>query len=170
MPLDKVGRRDGFVLELPDGERGAMGCHFGPKRHLDTRTVLHGGVEYRFGNRDVLAGPLGKLRDKRVELFGIIIGKRGLHRFVTRVERKDGRIDPVARDILDILVMHDRIDKTIAKEVLVHVVMDLLPLDRRETDPEVLDDVITGIPELLFGLIRREVLCVDVERLKKPLF
>ena len=148
MPFDEICRGDRLILELTDGEGGAVGGYFLPERHLDTGSIAHGCIEDRFCNRDILAGTLGEFCDKGVELLCIVVHQRSLHRFVTGMECKYWRVDTVAGNILDIFVMHDRIDQAVAKEIFVHVIEDLLTLDRAELDPEICQDIIDRIPEL----------------------
>jgi len=169
VPLDKIGWRDRLVLELTDGERGPVSGHFGPERHLDTGTVLHGCIEDRFCNRDVLACPLGELGNKRVKIFAHMVSERGLHRFITRMEGKDGGVDTVARDIFDVFVVHDRVNEPVPEEILVHVVMDLLDLDRVQFDPVIMDDIFGCSPEFLARFVPGNVLGVDIKGLKEPL-
>ena len=116
-----------------------------------------------------LPGPLGEFRDKRVEFFRGMVCQRGLHRFVTGVEREEGGMDAIARDILDILVVHDRIDQAVAEEILVHVVVDLLFLGRGEPDAEILHDIVCCDPQFLPRLFPGEVFCIDIERVEQAL-
>ncbi len=83
------------------------------------------------------------------------------------MEREDRRVHTVARDILDVLVMHDRVNKAISQEVLVHVVVQLLFLHGSEPDAIILEDVICRLPEFMPCLLAGDVLGVDVEGLKK---
>ena len=126
---------------------------FRAKRHLDTRAVLHGSIEDRFCNRDVLAGPLGEFRDERVEILGSVVGKRGLHGFVTGMEGKERGMHAIARDILDIFVVHDRVDETVSKEILVHVVVQFLLCHGIELEAVIRENVVGGGTEFLPGFL-----------------
>ena len=76
-------------------------------------------------------------------------------------------MNTVARDILDIFVVHDRVDQAVAKEVLVHVVEDLFTLDRGQFDTEIPHDVVAATRNLPLCFLFRDIFCIDIERFKQ---
>ncbi|KAF5032282.1 hypothetical protein DSECCO2_618900 [anaerobic digester metagenome] len=76
----------------------------------------------------------------------------------------------VAGYILDILVVHHRVDQAVAEELLLHVIEDLLPPRRGKADPVIGDDRVCRTPERLFRRVAGEIAGGDVERLKKAFF
>lgn len=77
--------------------------------------------------------------------------------------------DTITGDILDILVMHNGIDQTIAKELPLHLVEDFLPADRIEADPIISDDRVNRITQHPARLLAAEVPAGDIEGLKEAL-
>ena len=169
VPLDEICWRDRLLAELAYRERRTVGGHLRPERHLYTRSVGHRGIQHRFCDRYVFAGPLRKLRDERVQFGGVMVGEARPHRFVCRMVNKDRAVHAVAGYILDILVVHHRIDQPVAEELFLNVVEDLLPFRRKKVDTVVGDDGVCRFPERFFRRITVEVAGGDVERLKEAL-
>ncbi len=146
-----------------------MGGHLRAERHLDTRPIAHRGVQHRFSNRDVLPGPLREFGNKRVEFRRVVVEKVRLHRFVCGVVDEDWAVHAVARDILDVLVVHHRVDQSVAEELLLHVIQNLLPPHRIKMDPVIGDDSVCRVAKRFACRLACEVTGGDIERLKETL-
>ena len=54
---------------------------------------------------------------------------------------KEGSVNTVTGDILNIFIVHYCIDKPVTQEVLVHIVKDNLTLDRCKLNTKIKDDI-----------------------------
>src|SRR5207249_2677880 len=153
---DEVERGEGVLPESPDGERGSSLRDVHAEGGLQTRTVWDRRVEHGLRDRDVLPRPLREPHDERIELLRVVeleVRRDGAVLAVVDVER---HADAVARDIFDLNVRHDDVDRAVPDEVSIHVVEDAFLRHGMELDAEFPEEAVDDAPQvvLLPGAVR----------------
>jgi len=106
--LEQIDRRERFVSVLPDRKGRATRRHLLAQREFGPGAVGQGRLDHRVANGDVSAGVLGQSDDEPIE--------RGLRRRrssrcrYTRRGRRRGQLVAVTGDILDVRIVHDRVE------------------------------------------------------------
>ena len=124
--VQQVGYRQRVLGELPDGERGAVHGDVLVRRErcLDAAPVGQRAVQQGVGDADVLAAPLRHADDELVQYFFAGESDVGGDAGVLPVVYVQRYLHAVARDVLDIGVVHEPLDVAEAQEVSVHEVQD----------------------------------------------
>src|SRR3989442_1187419 len=143
---DEVQRGEGVLPESPDRERGSSLRDVHAEGSLQTRTVRDRRVEHGLRDRNVLPRPLREPHDERVELLRVFeLEVRG-NRAVLAVVDVERHTDPVARDIFDLNVRHDDVDRAVSDEVPIDVIEDAFFRHRMELDAQFSEEAVHDPP------------------------
>src|SRR5881409_1354551 len=153
---NQVERGEGVLSESPDRERGSSLRDVHAEGGLQTRAVRDRRVEHGLRDRDVLPGPLREPYDERIELLRVVeleVRRDGAVLAMVDIER---HADAVARDVFDLNVRHDDVDRAVPDEVSIHVVEDAFLRHRMELDAQLPEEAVHDSPEvvLLPGAVR----------------
>ena len=126
-------------------------------------------VEYRVGYGQLLSAPLPEVDDEGIEVVLILEEYVRLDGFELVMEHEQWDSDAITRDVLDVLIVHEWVDRTVSDKIPRDVICDLVLRDGLYPHASGLEVALHALLEVCLLVHYRELLPFVVERLLQSL-